>query len=119
MIHGRVRASKPKTMQDAIEIATKLRNKKIGTLVECQTENKKRSSTNVNTTTIQKGTGASQKATCYECGNQGHYRRDRPEQKNQNHENQIESTKARGVVHAFGGGETKQDFNNMEDEIEA
>nr|GFB44013.1 hypothetical protein [Tanacetum cinerariifolium]GFB57433.1 hypothetical protein [Tanacetum cinerariifolium] len=42
MIHGRMRASKPKTMQDAIEIATKLRNKKINTLVECQTENKKR-----------------------------------------------------------------------------
>nr|GFC29125.1 hypothetical protein [Tanacetum cinerariifolium] len=189
MIHGRVRASKPKTMQDAIEIATKLRNKKISTLVECQTENKKRldntsknnqnqqqpikrqnigraytarhgekkhysgskllcskcnyhhdgpcvpkchncnrvghlacdfrSFTNANTTNIQKGTRASQKATCYECGNQGHYRKDFPEQKNQNHENQIKGTKARGVVHAFGEGETKQDINNMEDEIEA
>nr|GFC07923.1 hypothetical protein [Tanacetum cinerariifolium] len=42
MIHGRVRASKPKTMQDAVEIATKLMNKKISTLVECQAENKKR-----------------------------------------------------------------------------
>nr|GFC23734.1 hypothetical protein [Tanacetum cinerariifolium] len=42
MIHGRVRVSKPKTMQDAIEITTKLRNKKISTLAECQTENKKR-----------------------------------------------------------------------------
>nr|GFB71336.1 reverse transcriptase domain-containing protein [Tanacetum cinerariifolium] len=42
MIHGRMRASKPKTIQDAIEIATKLRSKKISTLVECQTENKKR-----------------------------------------------------------------------------
>nr|GFC21881.1 hypothetical protein [Tanacetum cinerariifolium] len=42
MIHGRMRASKPKTMQDAIETTTKLMNKKIGTLVECQTENKKR-----------------------------------------------------------------------------
>nr|GEW21735.1 hypothetical protein [Tanacetum cinerariifolium] len=42
MIHGRMRASKPKTMQDAIEIETKLRNKKISTLVECQTKNKKR-----------------------------------------------------------------------------
>nr|GFC32222.1 hypothetical protein [Tanacetum cinerariifolium] len=41
-IHGKMRASKPKTMQDAIEIATKLRNKKISTLVECETENKKR-----------------------------------------------------------------------------
>nr|GFC48841.1 hypothetical protein [Tanacetum cinerariifolium] len=189
VIHGRVRASKPKTMQDAIEIATKLMNKKISTLVECQTENKKRldntsknnqnqqqsnkrqntgiaytarhgekkhyggskplcskcyyhhdgpcapkchqcnrfghlardcrSSTIANTTNIQKGTGASQKATCYECENQGHYRRDCPEQKNQNHENKIKSTKARGVVHAFGGEETEQDLNNIEDELEA
>nr|GFC24384.1 reverse transcriptase domain-containing protein [Tanacetum cinerariifolium] len=87
MIHGRVRASKPKTMQDEIEIETKLMNKKISTLVECQTENKKR--------------------------------RDCPEKKNQNHENQIKSTQARGVVHAFGGGETEQDLNNIEDEIEA
>nr|GFD07031.1 reverse transcriptase domain-containing protein [Tanacetum cinerariifolium] len=45
MIHGRIRASKPKTMQDAIKIATKLRNKKISTLVEYQTENKKRAYT--------------------------------------------------------------------------
>nr|GFB49795.1 hypothetical protein [Tanacetum cinerariifolium] len=189
MIHRRVRASKPKTMQDAIETTTKLMNKKINTLVECQTENKKRldntsknnqnqrqpnkrqntgraytamhgekkhhsgskllcskcnyhhdgpcapkchkcnrfghlgrdcrSSTNANTTNIQKGTGASHKATCYECGNQGHYRRDCLEQKNQNHENQIKSTKVRRVVHAFGGGETEQDLNNIEDKIEA
>nr|GFC63542.1 hypothetical protein [Tanacetum cinerariifolium] len=42
MIHGRVRVSKPKTMQDAIETTTKLLNKKISTLVEYQTENKKR-----------------------------------------------------------------------------
>nr|GEX68142.1 reverse transcriptase domain-containing protein [Tanacetum cinerariifolium] len=42
IIHGRVRASKPKTMQDAIKIATKLLNKKISTLAKYQTENKKR-----------------------------------------------------------------------------
>nr|GFD36014.1 hypothetical protein [Tanacetum cinerariifolium] len=78
-----------------------------------------RSSTNANTTNTQKGTGASQKATCYECGNQGYYRRDCPEQKNQNHENQIKSTKAHGVVHAFGEGETEQDFNNIKDELKA
>nr|GFB52676.1 putative reverse transcriptase domain-containing protein [Tanacetum cinerariifolium] len=33
------------------------------------------------TTNIQKGTGASQEATYYECGNQGHYRRDCLERK--------------------------------------
>nr|GEU75813.1 hypothetical protein [Tanacetum cinerariifolium] len=78
-----------------------------------------KSSMNANTSNIQKGTRASQKATCYECGNQGHYRKICPGQKNQNHENQVKISKARGVVHAFGGGETKHDFNNIEDEIEA
>nr|GFD14505.1 hypothetical protein [Tanacetum cinerariifolium] len=42
MIHERMRTPKLKTMQDAMEIATKLRNKKISTLVECETANKKR-----------------------------------------------------------------------------
>nr|GFA42386.1 hypothetical protein [Tanacetum cinerariifolium] len=78
-----------------------------------------RSSINANTSNIQKGTGASQKATCSECGNQGHYRKICSGRKNQNHENQVKISKARGVVHAFGGGETKQDFNNIENEIEA
>ncbi|GKF58713.1 putative polyprotein, partial [Tanacetum coccineum] len=77
-----------------------------------------RSSTNANTTNNQKGTRACQKPTCYECGNQGHYKIDYPERKNQNHENQIESTEACGVVHAFGGGETEQDLNNIDDEID-
>ncbi|GJV97858.1 putative reverse transcriptase domain, ribonuclease H-like domain, aspartic peptidase domain protein [Tanacetum coccineum] len=61
-----------------------------------------RSSTNSNTANNQRGTGASQKVTCYECGNQGHYKSDCPEQKNQNHENQTGGTGARGVVHAVG-----------------
>nr|GFA10725.1 hypothetical protein [Tanacetum cinerariifolium] len=78
-----------------------------------------RSSINANTSNIQKGTGSSQKATCYERGNQGNYRKICPGQKNQNHENQVKNSKARGVVHAFRGGETKQDFNNVENEIEA
>ncbi|GJS29811.1 putative reverse transcriptase domain-containing protein [Tanacetum coccineum] len=37
----------------------------------------------------QRGTGTSQKVNCYECGNQGHYKRDCPERKNQSHKNQI------------------------------
>nr|GEY28712.1 hypothetical protein [Tanacetum cinerariifolium] len=42
MIHGSVMASKPKTMQDAIEFATKLIDKKIRTLAEHQAENKRK-----------------------------------------------------------------------------
>ncbi|GJT53452.1 reverse transcriptase domain-containing protein, partial [Tanacetum coccineum] len=41
MIHGSVMASKPKTMQDAIEFATELMDQKICTMAELQAENKR------------------------------------------------------------------------------
>ncbi|GJU70603.1 retrotransposon protein, putative, ty3-gypsy subclass [Tanacetum coccineum] len=85
----------------------------------------KPSSINANTANNQRGIEASHKATnqrtltCYECGNQGHYRSDCPELKNRNHGNQAEGTEARGMVYALEGGDTDQDLNNIEDEIEA
>ncbi|GJS80957.1 hypothetical protein Tco_0747498 [Tanacetum coccineum] len=42
MIHGSVMTFKPKTMQDAIEFATNLMNKKVHTLAERQAENKRK-----------------------------------------------------------------------------
>nr|GEV94440.1 hypothetical protein [Tanacetum cinerariifolium] len=48
--------------------------------------------------------------TCYEFRNQGHYRSDCPVLKNQ-------GTEAWGMVYALGGGETNQDLDNMEDDI--
>ncbi|GJV60694.1 reverse transcriptase domain-containing protein [Tanacetum coccineum] len=57
--------------------------------------------------------------TCYECGNQGHYRSGCLKLKNQNHGNQAGATEARGMVYALGGGETDQDLDNMEDDINA
>ncbi|GJV33826.1 hypothetical protein Tco_1394226 [Tanacetum coccineum] len=42
MIHGSVNASKPKTMQEAIEFATELMDKKILTITECQAKNKRK-----------------------------------------------------------------------------
>ncbi|GKC69288.1 hypothetical protein Tco_1115171, partial [Tanacetum coccineum] len=42
MIHGSVVASKPKTMQEATEMATELMDKKISTLAERQAENKRK-----------------------------------------------------------------------------
>ncbi|GKA98560.1 putative reverse transcriptase domain-containing protein [Tanacetum coccineum] len=56
--------------------------------------------------------------TCYECGGLGHYKRDYPELKNQNHGNQARSTEAREMVHALGG-ETNQDIDNLEYDINA
>ncbi|GJW44804.1 hypothetical protein Tco_0073603 [Tanacetum coccineum] len=37
--------------------------------------------------------------------------------RNQNHGNQAEGTEARGMVYALGGGETNQDLDDMEDDI--
>ncbi|GKB30403.1 hypothetical protein Tco_0869804 [Tanacetum coccineum] len=57
--------------------------------------------------------------TCYECGNQRHYRSDCPELKNRNHGNQAGGTEVRRMMYALGGGETDQDLDNMEDDINA
>ncbi|GJX34193.1 hypothetical protein Tco_0245750 [Tanacetum coccineum] len=129
MIHGSVVASKPKTMQEAIEMETELMDKKIHTFAERQTENKRKQDDNNNQTQQQppKKQGV---AIDYTAGfgerkeyagtlplNQGHYRSDCPKLKNQNHGNQAEGTGASGVVHALRGGETNQDLNNMEDDI--
>ncbi|GJV50925.1 hypothetical protein Tco_1446666 [Tanacetum coccineum] len=154
MIHGSVVASKLKTMQDAIEMATELMDKKISTLAErvaiaytARTgERKEYAGTlplcnkckfhhngpcTVKCTNCKKvghltrdcwnptATNNQRNVTCYECRNQGHYRSDCPKLKNQNHGNQAGGTRARGVVHTLGGGETDQDLNNIEDEIEA
>nr|GEW46915.1 reverse transcriptase domain-containing protein [Tanacetum cinerariifolium] len=46
MIHGSVMASKPKTMHDSIEFATKLMDKKISTLAKRQAKNKRKLNNN-------------------------------------------------------------------------
>ncbi|GKA64331.1 hypothetical protein Tco_0763937 [Tanacetum coccineum] len=46
MIHGSVVASKPKTMQEVVEIATELMDKKICTFDDRQTENKRKQDNN-------------------------------------------------------------------------
>nr|GEY55662.1 hypothetical protein [Tanacetum cinerariifolium] len=40
-------------------------------------------------------------------------------QKFQNYGNQAKGIEAHGMVHALGGGETNQDLNNIEDDINA
>ncbi|GKE35822.1 hypothetical protein Tco_1455144 [Tanacetum coccineum] len=42
---------------------------------------------------------------------------DCPELKNRNHGNQAGGAEARGMVYALGGGETDQDLDNMDDDI--
>nr|GEW67401.1 putative reverse transcriptase domain-containing protein [Tanacetum cinerariifolium] len=87
MIYRSVVESKLKTMQEAIEIATELMDKKIRTFAERQ------------------------KPTCYECEAQGHFNRDCPKLKNNNRGNQGGNGNALAKVYAVGRGGTNPDSN--------
>nr|GEY70682.1 hypothetical protein [Tanacetum cinerariifolium] len=119
MIHGSVMASKPKTMQDAVEFATELMDMKIRTFAERQTENKRKQDDNQQQQHKRENTGRAYTAGPKEKKLYGGSkpRSDCSELKNQNHGNQTRGTRARRMVHALGGGETNQDLNNMEDDI--
>nr|GFB15569.1 putative reverse transcriptase domain-containing protein [Tanacetum cinerariifolium] len=86
MIHGSVMASKPKTMQEAIEIETELMDKKIRTFAERETASKRKSMANTNNANNQRGTGSGQKLGCYECRVQGHFKIECPKLKNNNNQ---------------------------------
>ncbi|GJS14372.1 putative reverse transcriptase domain-containing protein [Tanacetum coccineum] len=109
MIHRSVMASKPKTI-GAIEFATKLMDKKFRTFAERHRSGEKKpyggskpmSTTNTNTANNQRGTRAGQKPTCYEYGAQGHFKRDCPKLKNNNHGNQGRNGNALAKVYAVG-----------------
>ncbi|GKD88313.1 reverse transcriptase domain-containing protein [Tanacetum coccineum] len=148
MIQGNVMSARPKTMQEAIELANDLIDQKnvaqayaigagerkeyVGTLPLC---NKCKFHHNGPCTTkctnFKKvghltrdcwnptATSNQRTITCYECENQGHYKSDCLELKNRNHGNQAEGTEARGMVYALGGGETNQDIDNMKDDVNA
>nr|GEV12754.1 putative reverse transcriptase domain-containing protein [Tanacetum cinerariifolium] len=126
MIYESAMTSRPKTMQDAIEFATELMDKKIHTLAERQAENKRKFDNNnklnnnlprskctkkcanckrVGHLTLDcrspAATNNQTNLTCYECGNQGKYKSYCPELKNQNHDNQAKGTKARGMMRSL------------------
>ncbi|GJY75370.1 putative reverse transcriptase domain-containing protein [Tanacetum coccineum] len=124
MIHESVMASKPKTMQDGIEFATKLMDKKIRTFAECLCAPKcrkcnrvshlardYRSTANANAANNQRGTGAGQKATCFECGAHVHFKRECPKLKNNNRGNQGRNGNAPAKVYVVGHAGTNPDSN--------
>nr|GEW14291.1 putative reverse transcriptase domain-containing protein [Tanacetum cinerariifolium] len=132
-IHRSVTASKPKPMQEATEMAIGLIDKKIRTYAERQAANKrkfedtsrnnqsrqqppKRSSTNANVANNQRGNGTGQKATCYECGAQGHFKRNCPKLENNNNNNrgnQVGTGNAQARVYAVGNAGTNPDVNTV------
>ncbi|GJZ29005.1 reverse transcriptase domain-containing protein [Tanacetum coccineum] len=70
-----------------------------------------RSTANANTANNQRGTGAGQKATCFECGAQGYFKRECPKLKNNNRGNPVGSGNAPAKVYAVGHAGTNPDSN--------
>ncbi|GKC97879.1 reverse transcriptase domain-containing protein, partial [Tanacetum coccineum] len=112
MIYGSVMASKPKTIQDAIEFVTELMDKKICTFAERQRSDEKkpyRGSKPLCSKYNYHHDG--QKPSCYECGAQGHFKRDCPKLKNNNYGNQGGNGNASAKVYAVGRGGINPDSN--------
>ncbi|GKA87904.1 putative reverse transcriptase domain-containing protein [Tanacetum coccineum] len=55
--------------------------------------------------------------TCFECGAQGHYRKDCPKVKNQNHGNKARVPDARGKAYVLGGGDANPGSNTITSSI--
>ncbi|GJT65435.1 putative reverse transcriptase domain-containing protein [Tanacetum coccineum] len=127
MIHGSVKALKPKTMQEAIEFTTELMDEK--TLWPMLSSGKKRKESKSdrkiirlglnlcvpvpianannnnrnNNNNNQKGNG------CYECGAQGHFRRNCPKLRNNDRGNQAGNDRAPAKVYVVGNAGANPD----------
>ncbi|GJY31175.1 putative reverse transcriptase domain-containing protein, partial [Tanacetum coccineum] len=66
------------------------------------------------TTSTQRGQMVNQRdVTCFECGAQGHYRKDCPKIKNQNRGNKARVPDARGKAYVLGGGDANSGSNTV------
>nr|GEZ49077.1 hypothetical protein [Tanacetum cinerariifolium] len=69
------------------------------------------STANVNTTNNQRGNGTGQKPTCYEYGAQGHFKKDYPKLKNNNHSTQDGNATTPAKVYVVGRAGINLDSN--------
>nr|GEX48403.1 hypothetical protein [Tanacetum cinerariifolium] len=126
-IYRSVKASKPKMLDETIELTNYLMDQKLRTYAEWQTNNKRKAddsfrnnhghqqqpskgkmlpriSGNANVANAQRNNGENPKGNdCFECGAPGHFKRDSPKLKNKDGGN----VNAQGWVYAVGNAEKK------------
>nr|GFA14126.1 retrovirus-related Pol polyprotein from transposon 17.6 [Tanacetum cinerariifolium] len=128
-IYRCVKSSKPKTLDETIELANDFMDQKLRTYAERQTNNKRkaddlfknnhghfahdyRSSGNTNVANTQRYNRAIPKRNgCFECGAPGHFKRDYPKLKNKDGGN----ANAQGWVYAVGNAEKKRNASRDPD----
>ncbi|GJX25971.1 putative reverse transcriptase domain-containing protein [Tanacetum coccineum] len=103
-IQGNVIAVEPIRLQDVVRIANNLMDQKLKGYAKVG--HMTRDCRAVIATTTQGNPGPNQRVvTCFECGAQGHYQKDCPKVKNQNHGNNARVPNARGKAYVLGGGD--------------
>ncbi|GJR51765.1 putative reverse transcriptase domain-containing protein [Tanacetum coccineum] len=124
MIQGSVMASKPKIMQEAIEVANDLMDQKCAP--RCNNYKKvshlardyRSPAANANANN-QRNSRTNQKGvTCYECGIQGHYKKDYPKLKNRNQGNQARNGNIVARSYVVGTAGTNPNSNVITDKSE-
>nr|GEX19421.1 reverse transcriptase domain-containing protein [Tanacetum cinerariifolium] len=106
-IQGNVIAANPARLQDAICIANQLMDKKLQGYAARSAKNKRKMESNL--------IGNQQGDVCYEYGTPGHFRKDCPKMRGQNHGNQTRNktgdNKVTAKAYAIGGGGTNPESN--------
>ncbi|GJR18519.1 hypothetical protein Tco_0967046 [Tanacetum coccineum] len=111
MIQGSMMASKPKTMQDAIEFATELMDQKICTFANRQAKNKTKLDDNSRNNQNQQQPFMKQNvARAYTAGPR-HYKKDCPKLKNNNRGNQVGNGGATSRAYAVENAGKNPDAN--------
>ncbi|GJT17802.1 putative reverse transcriptase domain-containing protein [Tanacetum coccineum] len=114
-IYGNVMSARPKTLDDAIELANDLMDQKLCTYVERQNDNKRKTddSSRNNQQPHKKQNVAraytASPGSCYECGNTGHIKKNCPKLKN--HGNNNGNSTAQGRAYALRGRDASPDSN--------
>nr|GFB68434.1 hypothetical protein [Tanacetum cinerariifolium] len=115
MIRGNVMSYEPKTMQKAIESANDQMDQKLLGIADRQADNKRkvwRKTIQRNQTSVPKNNNNNRRATvayqgvptCFECGAQGHYKRNCPRLGNKDQGNQNQTGNRNAVARAYGLG---------------
>ncbi|GJR41984.1 putative reverse transcriptase domain-containing protein [Tanacetum coccineum] len=122
IIRGNVISYRPQTMEEAIEFSNDQMDQKLLTITERQAEQKRKLEFNAgnnkgsfgpNGNNNNRGNFRSTQnaVTCYECGVQGHFKKDYPKLKNGNRGNQRRNYNAPTKVYVVGNAGTNPDSN--------